>query len=114
MRGASLLTEHAWLEIARSLRLTKRELQMVQSIFENLTERAIACQFHISEHTVHTHLNRLFKKLTVTTRTELVLRIMGQMITLTLSQTGVLPPICRRHHSGRCCLHNPPAPAAKP
>ena len=110
-----MLSEHAWSEIASALDITKRELQIVQSVFDNLPKTAIAQRLGISAHTVHTHLNRLFKKLTVTTRTELVLRIIEQMITLTLSETGVLPPICRRHHAGRCRLHkNPPAPPAKP
>ena len=114
LRGASLLTVRVWLEISRTLALTKREMQIVQAIFDNLTEAGIAQRLRISEHTVHTHLNRLLKKLTVTTRTELVLRIMEQLIALTLSETGVLPPICRYHHTGACCLHNPPAPLAKP
>ncbi|MFO1488695.1 MAG: helix-turn-helix transcriptional regulator [Verrucomicrobiota bacterium] len=113
LRGASMLSDHAWFEIARALGLTKRELQIVQSVFDNLPEAGIAKRFHISEHTVHTHLNRLFKKLTVTTRTELVLRIMEQMIGLTLSETGVLPPICHHHHAGGCCLHNPPEKPSK-
>ncbi len=108
LRGAALLSAHAWNEIGAKLRLTKREMQIVQSVFDNLSEAGIAKRLVISEHTVHTHLNRLFKKLTVSTRTELVLRIMEQMISLTLDKTGVLPPICRHHHSGGCCLHNPP------
>jgi len=108
LRGASLLTEHAWLEVARTLGLTKREMQIVQSIFDNLSDAGIANRLRISGHTVHTHLNRLFKKLAVTTRTELVLRIMEQMLTLTHSETGTLPPICRQHQSGGCCLHDPP------
>ena len=110
LHGAALLSDQAWLEIAKTLDITKRELQIVQGVFDNLHEEGIANRFKISEHTVHMHLNRLFKKLTVTTRTELVLRIVQQMITLTLSETGVLPPICPRHHSGGCCLHSPPAP----
>lgn len=109
LRGASLLSDHAWLEISRTLGLTKRELQIVQSVFDNLPETEIAKRLKISGHTVHTHLNRLFKKLNVTTRTELVLRIVEQMIGLTLSETGVLPPICRHHQTGGCCLHNKPA-----
>jgi DNA-binding CsgD family transcriptional regulator len=103
-----MLSDLAWLEVARSLRLTKRELQIVQGVFDNLPKTGIAGRFKISEHTVHTHLNRLFKKLAVTTRTDLVLCIMEQMISLTRSETGTLPPICRRH-AGGCCLHDPPA-----
>ena len=103
-----MLSELAWLEIAKALGLTKRELQIVQGVFDNLPKAGIAKRFQISDHTVHTHLNRLFKKIAVTTRTELVLRIMEQMITLTRSEAGTLPPICRRH-AGGCCLHDPPA-----
>ena len=114
LRGASLLTEHAWLEIARTLGIAKRELQIVQSVFDNQHEADIAKRFKISPHTVHMHLNRTFKKLNVTSRTELVLRIVQQMVELTLSETAVLPPICPRHHTGRCCLHDPLVPAAKP
>jgi len=109
LKGASLLTDHAWQEIAHTLGITQRELQMVQSVFDNLPEAAIARRFRISAHTVHTHLNRLFKKLTVTTRAELVLRVMEQLVTLTLSETRVLPPICPRHHTGQCCRHTAPA-----
>jgi DNA-binding CsgD family transcriptional regulator len=111
LRGASLLSDHAWHEIARTLDIPKRELQIVQSVFDNLHEVEIAKHFKLSPHTVHMHLNRLFKKLNVTSRTELVLRIVEQLVALTLSETAVLPPICPRHHTGRCCLHNPPAKA---
>jgi DNA-binding NarL/FixJ family response regulator len=108
-RGASLLNNNAWSEIARTLNLTQRELQIVQSVFDNLPEAGIAGRLRVSEHTVHTHLNRLFKKLAVTTRTDLVLRIMEQMISLTLAETGTLPPICRQRYTGGCCLHDTPA-----
>ncbi len=109
LRGSSLLTDQAWTETGRTLRLTKRELQIVQGVFDNLPKTGIAGRLKISEHTVHTHLNRLFKKLAVSTRTELVLRIMEQLITLTRSANSTLPPICRHHHAGACFLHNPPA-----
>lgn len=100
-----MLSAHAWLEIASALGITQRELQIVQAVFDNLHKAAIAHRLGISAHTTHTHLNRLFKKLNVTTRTELVLRIMEQMIALTLSETGVLPPICPHHHTGGCLRH---------
>ena len=110
LRGASLLTDHAWHEIARTLDITKRELQIVQSVFDNQHEADIAKRFKLSPHTVHMHMNRLFKKLTVKSRTELVLRIVEQMVTLTLSETAVLPPICPHQHTGDCRMHKPPAP----
>ena len=108
LRGASLLSNNAWLEIARSLGITHRELQIIQSVFDNQREVDIAKRFELSPHTVHMHLNRLFKKLTVTSRTELVLRIMEQMLTLTLSETAVLPPVCPRLKSCDCFQYRPP------
>jgi DNA-binding NarL/FixJ family response regulator len=112
-RGALMLSDPAWLEIATALNVTKRELQVIQAVFDNLHESAIAHRLGISAHTTHTHLNRLFLKLNVTTRTELVLRIVEQMIFLTLSETGVLPPICRLYHASCCCFQNTRAKAAK-
>ena len=114
LRGASLLTAHAWHEIARTLDITKRELQIVQAVFDNQREADIAKRFKISPHTVHMHLNHLFNKLNVTSRAALVLRIVEQLVTLTLSETAVLPPICPRHQSGDCFRFRPPAPPAKP
>jgi len=37
-----------------------------------------------------------------------------QMVKLTLSEIAVLPTISPRHPTGKCCLHNPPPPPAKP
>ena len=51
---------------------------------------------------VHSHFNRLFKKLKVTTRTQLVLRMMQELLCLTISELSGLPPICRNHANGKC------------
>lgn len=100
-----MLSTQAWLEISHSLHLTKREIQIIQGVFDNAPEGVVAQSLTISEHTVHTHLNRIFKKLHVTTRTEMVLRIVEELFSLTLSQTGPLPPICRIGPMGGCALH---------
>ena len=102
-----MLSDHAWHEVAKALGITRREQQIVQGVFDNLTENAIGGRLNLTEHTIHTHLNRLFKKLNVTTRTELVLRLIEQFVALTLAETGVLPPICPRHHSGACRRYAP-------
>ncbi len=104
---AGLISRHAWCEIARSLRLTDREVQIIQGVFDNLPEAQIATRLKISDHTVHTHLNRIFKKVRISTRTELVLRVFEEM--LALAGTGVLPPICSHHQAGGGCLPKPPA-----
>jgi DNA-binding NarL/FixJ family response regulator len=107
--GAAILSDHAWSEIAKALGITKREIQIIQGVFDNLTQKGIASRLNMNEHTAHTHLNRLFKKLNITTRTELVLRIIEQLIALTLAETDVLPPICPRHQRGACPLRTAPA-----
>ena len=109
LRGASILSDHAWREIGKALRITRRELEIIQGVFDNLTEKEIAGRHNMAEHTVHTHMNRLFKKLSVSTRAELVLRVVEQLIALTLAETGVLPPICPHHHRGACPLLTAPA-----
>src|ERR1035438_8213196 len=78
--GAALLTDMAWSEIARSLKLSARELEIVRGVLDNLKEDAIAGNLGISEHTIHTHLHRLFGKLRVTTRTQMVMRIMQELL----------------------------------
>ena len=99
-----MLSDHASSEIAQALGITNRETQIIQAVFDNLTQKEIASRLSMAEHTAHTHLNRLFKKLTVTTRTELVLRVIEHLISLTLAEPGLLPPVCPRHHRGACPL----------
>ena len=71
--GAAMFSEQAWQEIARSLRLCGQELQIVRGVFDDHTEAAIAANLRVWPHTVHTHCERLYRKLAVTDRVKLVL-----------------------------------------
>ncbi len=51
---------------------TPRELQVLQLLAEGLTNRAIASQLDISEHTVKFHVNAILTKLRAQSRTEAV------------------------------------------
>jgi DNA-binding NarL/FixJ family response regulator len=53
--------------------LTKREEDVVGLVREGLTNREIARELHLSEHTVRNNLFRIFDKLGVSTRVELAL-----------------------------------------
>lgn len=53
--------------------LTKREEEVVQLVADGLTNRQIANQLKLSEHTVRNNLFRIFDKLGVSTRLELAL-----------------------------------------
>jgi DNA-binding CsgD family transcriptional regulator len=72
-----LFSEEQWLVIADRLELSPRELQIVKLVFVDAQERSIAGELGVSAHTIHTQLKRLYRKLGVTSRVELVLRIVG-------------------------------------
>ncbi len=94
--GSAMLSQHASKQVATSLDLSGREMEIIRGLFDNMTEKAIAALLGLSAHTVHTHVGRLSLKLRVTSRTQLVLRIVRQMVILTASATTRLPP--RRGH----------------
>lgn len=53
-------------------RLTMRERQVVRLVAEGLANKAIAARLGVSARTVEGHLNHVFSKLEITSRTELV------------------------------------------
>lgn len=59
---------------ALDLELTPRELDVLQLLAEGLTNRAIAQQLEISDHTVKFHVNAIMSKLGAQSRTEAVVR----------------------------------------
>jgi DNA-binding NarL/FixJ family response regulator len=63
---------------ARQPSLSPRESQIVQHMLLNEKERTIAFRLDISVHTVHTHIKRIYWKLGVNSRVELVSRILGE------------------------------------
>ncbi|WP_392532248.1 response regulator transcription factor [Nostoc sp. C117] len=52
--------------------LTPREIEVLQLLTSGLSNKAVAQQLHISEHTVKFHISSIFQKLDVSTRTEAV------------------------------------------
>ena len=112
VRGSTMLNEQAWGEVARSLRLSGREMQVVRGVFDDRKEFAIACELGIALRTVHTHIERLYRKLAVKNRVELVLRVMEEFLALTASPDSALLSICGNRTAGRCPLQptrsNPP------
>ena len=79
-RDRSILPSDAWKTIAQSLHISDRELQIIQEIFDDRKESAIANDLTISVHTVHTHLERLYRKLGVSTRVGLVVYILSEYL----------------------------------
>ncbi|MEM7555104.1 MAG: response regulator transcription factor [Cyanobacteria bacterium P01_A01_bin.84] len=52
--------------------LTPREIEVLQMLTSGLSNKVLAQQMHISEHTVKFHISSIFQKLDVSTRTEAV------------------------------------------
>ena len=64
-----------WSALAAELALSPRETEVAHSLFQGLSDRRIAEQVQISIPTVRTHLTRLFTRLNVQDRNELILHI---------------------------------------
>lgn len=80
--GSVIFSEHAWREVVDHLGFSQREAEIVRAVFDDRTELAIAIKLGISPHTVHTHLERLHRKLGVSDRVQLVLCIMQEFLRL--------------------------------
>jgi DNA-binding CsgD family transcriptional regulator len=73
--GRTVFSEEAWQRVTRVLRLSARESEILQAVFEDHKESCIAANLGISSHTVHTHLERIYRKLHVSSRVALVVRV---------------------------------------
>ena len=93
--GAAVLNTAEWRAVARSLGLSTRERQIAQRIFDDRKECVIADELGISPHTVHTHLERLYHKVGVGSRCELVVRFVAtgerESVSITLGDFAVRP-----------------------
>lgn len=74
-RLASLRSQPTPLQSLATHRLTPREAQIVELVAEGLTNAEIGAALWITEHAVKQALKRLFRKVGVASRTELVTRL---------------------------------------
>jgi DNA-binding NarL/FixJ family response regulator len=78
----ALFSDAVWQALAQSLKWSRRECQIVPAIIDDLKETAIATRLGISRHTVHTHTERLYRKMGVTSRVGLARRILIEYVRL--------------------------------
>ncbi len=71
-RAAELVHERRIREMFRTEDLTLREVEILQSLAEKLTNREIAERLYVSVHTVKNHVHNILDKLRVTTRSDAV------------------------------------------
>ena len=69
------LTVREWRAIGEALTLSARQLQIVQCLFDGLDEESTGRLLGVSRHTVHINLNRLYSRLNVHTRSQLLVRV---------------------------------------
>lgn len=84
-----LLTTDEWQALAKGMPLSPRELQIAQGFIDGLDEHGVAVSIGISEHTVHSHLQRLYRKIGVNSRCEFIRRL--SVLFLTNSGRGTDP-----------------------
>ena len=82
-----LIPPDAWLRLQASLRLSEREVQIVQQALEDQKEESIAYHLGISPHTVNTYFQRLYAKLHVASRAQLIVRVLAERILLLTSHS---------------------------
>ena len=57
--------------------LTKREAEIVRLVSQGLANKVVAEQLGVREGTVKIHLHSIYRKLRVSSRTELILRVLS-------------------------------------
>ena len=86
--GPSLFPLGAWPLLGSALRLSGREMQIVRGVFEDRKELSIAHELGISPHTVNTYFQRLYAKLRVSSRPQLIVKVMAQYLSMSCAQTS--------------------------
>ena len=72
----AILESGEWQLVVRRLALSPRETEIVERILRrDDDELTIATALNMSPHTVHTHVVRLYRKLQVSSRSQLVSRM---------------------------------------
>ena len=90
LQEKKLFSEIEWKELVEGLSLSPRQAQICEKLFCSLSDKQIAHLLKISVPTVRTHLSRLFLKLNVQDRQELIIHFFHYF------RKGCRPEICPR------------------
>jgi DNA-binding CsgD family transcriptional regulator len=82
-----LLSEGEWLTISSHLGLSVRESQVARLLLSDKTEAEIASVLSISPRTVHAHVERLYRRVAVHSRNQLVIRIFNAFLSCCAGRT---------------------------
>lgn len=73
--NGDILSDEEWRRLTESLALSPRQVQIVRCIVAGMSDKRIALDMDMSVATVRTHVSRLFKKLNIENRNELILLV---------------------------------------
>lgn len=76
IREKELFSEEEWSHAARELALSPRQAEIMRCVVLGKSDKEIASELGIALPTVRTHMRRLFQKLQLSDRLELVLLVL--------------------------------------
>lgn len=71
-----------WARMSARLKLSSRESQIAFLVLTDVSENTIADRLSISKHTVHSHIERLYRKLAIRSRSQLVVKLFETYVSL--------------------------------
>ena len=83
-----MFSEQQWSCLQEALGTTPREQQVIEHVFDDDHNAAIAEAMGISPSTVHTYMDRLYRRLGVNSRVALVTRVFQVFLDLPCEQDG--------------------------
>jgi DNA-binding CsgD family transcriptional regulator len=96
--GQAVFVPGEWRSLASCLGLSPRECGVVRAVFDGDSEKRTAERLGLSPHTVHTYLWRIYRKLRVQSREELLVRVFAEFRSLPKkSSNGRRRPESRPH-----------------
>ena len=76
---AEVISEREWNEIRTDLALPPRQADIVKHIMHGRSDKQIARQLGITVPTVRTHVTRLFRRVGINDRVELILHVIAHL-----------------------------------
>ena len=80
--GQAVFVPSEWRSLSLCLGLSPRECGIVRGVFDGDSEKRIAERLGLSPHTVHTYVWRIYRKLQVQSREELLVRVFAEFRSL--------------------------------
>lgn len=89
--GSYIFDNEEWKRLVAELALSPRQIEIVRHLLLGQSDKQIAAAMGLAQPTVRTHLSRLFARLNVRDRHELILRIFHHF------RSGCIKELCPRN-----------------